>query len=31
VPFETATEALRLAAMKLSVPTRLIRRPVQTD
>jgi large subunit ribosomal protein L16 len=31
VPFETATEALRLAAMKLSVPTRLIRRPLQTD
>src|SRR6202451_4801174 len=30
VPFETATEALRVAAMKLSVPTRLIRRPLQT-
>ena len=31
VAFDVATEALRLAAMKLSVPTRLVKRAVPTD
>src|ERR1700733_9005140 len=31
VGFDVATEALRLAAMKLSVPTRLVKRAVPTD
>jgi large subunit ribosomal protein L16 len=31
VGFDEATEALRLAAMKLSVPTRLVKRAVPTD
>jgi large subunit ribosomal protein L16 len=31
VPFSVATEALRLAAMKLSVPTRLVKRAVPVD
>ena len=31
VAFDVATEALRLAAMKLSVPTRLVKRAIPTD
>jgi len=31
VPLDQATEALRLAAMKLSVPTRFVRRNVPVD
>jgi large subunit ribosomal protein L16 len=31
VPLSVATEAMRLAAMKLSVPTKLIVRPTPTD
>ena len=31
VAFDVATEALRLAAMKLSVPTRLVKRAIPVD